>query len=143
MIARGLLLGRWRRKERFGILGEVLGAVGAVEAFWQDNNRSARLGCLQNLRARVGQITRFVGTYDRMSGERCMRCLADTEPGGLFTCCQLYQCKFHGFLQQTGHGGAALEVAQLNAEPAASRDRSISGTGMSIDSCRSVPLHLR
>ena len=54
----------WRRRggeEGFGIIREVLRAVGGVEAFWEDDKGGACFGGLEDFGASVVEVGGFVG----------------------------------------------------------------------------------
>ena len=56
-----LVFGRGRGEERFGVGGEVLAAIGRVEAFWEDDEGSAGLGGFEDARTSPGKVGGFVG----------------------------------------------------------------------------------
>lgn len=59
----GLLSGGGRWQERLRVAGEVLRAVGRVEAFGEDDDFGAFGGRGKDLCARVGEVDSFVGAY--------------------------------------------------------------------------------
>ena len=52
-------------KQGFGIGGEVLGAVRAVEAFWEDYQGGTGGGGFEDFGAGVGEVVGFVGAWRR------------------------------------------------------------------------------
>lgn len=64
MVGRGLG-GRWRgREEGFGVCGEVLAAVGGIEAFGEDNEVGPGAGGFQDAGAGAGEVVGFVGAWN-------------------------------------------------------------------------------
>ena len=58
----GRLVFRWGRgEERFGVRGEVLAAIGRIEAFWEDDEGGPSLGCFEDARTSAGKVGGFVG----------------------------------------------------------------------------------
>lgn len=64
MVRRGLSGGGWRWEERFGIGGEVLAAIGTVEAFGEYDYLCAGLGSFEDFGARMAEVCCFVGAWD-------------------------------------------------------------------------------
>ena len=58
---RRLFLGRWRWLQRLGVRGEVLAAVGGVEAFGEDDQGCTGFGGFEDARAGAGEFGGFVG----------------------------------------------------------------------------------
>ena len=63
MVGRGLFMGWRRREQSFGVGGEVLAAVGGIEAFWEDDQLRALLGGFEDAIAGVREIGGFVGAW--------------------------------------------------------------------------------
>ena len=61
--ARRLLPGRRGRLQRLGVGGEVLAAVGGVEAFREDDQGGSGFGGLEDARAGAGEVGGFVGAW--------------------------------------------------------------------------------
>ena len=57
----GLVFGGRRREKGLCVFGEVLGAVGRVEAFREDDQAGACFGGLEDFGAGVGEVGSFVG----------------------------------------------------------------------------------
>ena len=58
----GRLIFRWGGgEERFGVRGEVLAAIGRIEAFWKDDEGGASLGGFEDTRTSPGKVGGFVG----------------------------------------------------------------------------------
>ena len=64
MVRRGLFFCRRRGLKGFGIFGEVLCSVGAVKAFWKDDERGTRASGFENFGAGMGEVVGFVGAFD-------------------------------------------------------------------------------
>lgn len=47
--------------ESLGVRGEVLAAVGGVEAFWKDDQRGSSFGGFEDAGAGAGEVGGFVG----------------------------------------------------------------------------------
>jgi hypothetical protein len=60
--------GRWAGEEGFGVGGEVLAAVGRVEAFREDDEGGAGAGGFEDAGARSGEVGGFVSAC---GGEGC------------------------------------------------------------------------
>lgn len=75
---------RGRGQERLSIAGEVLRAVGGVEAFWEDDDFGALGGGGEDLGARVGEVGGFVGAWGGFVS------IVDEEGGG--GCIPLASC---------------------------------------------------
>ena len=58
--ARGLLLGRRGGLKRLGVGGEILAAVGGVEAFGEDDQRGAGFGGFEDAGACSGEVDAFI-----------------------------------------------------------------------------------
>ena len=53
----GRLVFRWGRGEEcFGVGGEVLAAIGRIEAFWEDDEGSSGLGGFEDARTSPGKV---------------------------------------------------------------------------------------
>lgn len=63
MEARGLLFGGRGGLESLRVRGEVLAAVGGVEAFWKDDQRGSSFGGFEDAGAGAGKVGGFVGAY--------------------------------------------------------------------------------
>lgn len=61
MVGGGLGGGGRAREEGFGVGGEVLAAVGRVEAFGEDDEGGAGAGGFEDAGARSGEVGGFVG----------------------------------------------------------------------------------
>lgn len=64
MEGRGLLRCGWGGEECLGVGGEVLRAVGGVEAFGEDNDFCAFGGRGEDLGAGVGEVDSFVSAWE-------------------------------------------------------------------------------
>ncbi len=54
---------RWRVwEERLSILGEVLAAIGGIEAFGKNDEVRAGFGCFEDAGASAREVVGFVGT---------------------------------------------------------------------------------
>lgn len=51
------------REEGFGVVGEVLAAVGGVEAFGEDDEGGAGAGGFEDAGAGAGEVVGFVGAW--------------------------------------------------------------------------------
>ena len=51
-----LVFRRGRGEERFGVGGEVLAAIGRVEAFWEDDEGSPGFGSFEDARTSPGKV---------------------------------------------------------------------------------------
>lgn len=99
MEGRGLLGCGWRGEERLGIAGEVLRAVGRVEAFGEDDDFGSLGGRGEDLCARVGEVDGFV-----VACGGCVSVLHLEGKRGMHTAGQLHEGKLDGLLQDCGHG---------------------------------------
>jgi len=66
MEGRGLVLGWWRGEEGFGVGGEVVAAVRAVEAFWQNDDVGARGRGFEHLISSMREILVLVGACQKV-----------------------------------------------------------------------------
>ena len=64
MEARRLLFGGRGGLERLGVGGEVLAAVGGVEAFGENDQRGSGLGRFEDSGAGAGEVGGFVGAWE-------------------------------------------------------------------------------
>lgn len=63
VVGGGLRRGRGGREQGFGVFGEVLAAVGGIEAFGEDDEVGAVAGGFEDAGARVGEVGGFVGAW--------------------------------------------------------------------------------
>ena len=61
VVARRLLAGRRRGLERLGVRGEVLAAVGGIEAFGEDDQGGSGFGGFEDTGAGAGEVGGLVG----------------------------------------------------------------------------------
>ena len=66
----GLVFGGRRGKERLSVGGEVLAAVGGVEAFGEDDEVGACFGGFEDASAGARKVGSFVGAWGRMGISR-------------------------------------------------------------------------
>lgn len=59
--------------ERLGVGGEVLAAVGGVEALWEDDQRGSGFGGFEDAGASAGEVGGFVGAWGGGGQNRRMR----------------------------------------------------------------------
>lgn len=63
MEARRLLFGRRGGLEGFGVRGEVLAAIGGIEAFREDNEGGTGFGCFKDTGSGTGKVGGLVGAW--------------------------------------------------------------------------------
>lgn len=63
MVAGGLLFGRRGGLQSLGVGGEVLAAVGGVEAFGENDERGSGFGSFEDAGTSAGEVGGFVGTW--------------------------------------------------------------------------------
>lgn len=104
--ARRLLLGGRGGLESLGVGGEVLAAVGGVEAFRQHDERGSGFGGFEDAGAGAGEVGGFVGAWGGRGGG------SEGEKGeeegvgmrwGGRACCELHEGELEGFLEEVGH----------------------------------------
>ena len=61
MVARRLLFARRGRLQRLSVRGEVLAAVGGIEAFGKDDQRGSGFGGFEDTGASAGEVGGFIG----------------------------------------------------------------------------------
>lgn len=67
VIGRGLVFGGRRREKSLGVFREVLGTVGRVEAFGEDDQAGASFSGFEDFGAGVREVGSFVGAWDVIS----------------------------------------------------------------------------
>lgn len=68
VVGGGLIFGGRVREQGFGVFGEVLAAVGGVEAFWEDDEVGAGAGGFEDAVAGSGEVVGFVRAWGRVRG---------------------------------------------------------------------------
>lgn len=91
MVARGLLFGGRGGLQSLGVGGEVLAAVGGVEAFGEDDERGSGFGSFEDAGASAGEVGGFVGTWG--GGSEMEEEVVVGEKLGGRACCELHECE--------------------------------------------------
>ena len=102
VVARRLLFGRGRRLQGFGVGGEVLAAVGGIEAFGEDDEGGSGFGGFEDARAGAGEVGGFVGAWGKLGSEGEEDVERWWKMGG-HACCQLHKSEFQRLLEKMCH----------------------------------------
>lgn len=87
--ARRLLFGRWGGLQGLGVGGEVLAAVGGVEAFGEDDQRGSGFGGFEDAGAGAGEVGGFVGAWGKEGSDEEGE-VVGVRSGGR-ACCELHE----------------------------------------------------